>query len=121
MCGIVGSVGLRDEEIGTTMVRRIAHRGPDDEGIWLSPPDHPPVMLGSRRLAILDLSPAGHMPMFSADGRFIIVYNGEVYNYKELRQELKDCGHRFQSSGDTEVILAAYEQWGLAALRRFNG
>ncbi len=121
MCGIAGIVGLSDREIATEMVRRIAHRGPDDEGIWLSPPDQPPVMLGSRRLAILDLSSAGHMPMLSKDRRFVITYNGEVFNYRELREELKAAGHRFASSGDTEVILAAYQQWGASCLSRFNG
>src|ERR1700687_2360943 len=115
MCGIAGVVGMRDREIATTMVRRIAHRGPDDEGIWLSPADQFPVLLGSRRLAILDLSAAGHMPMLSKDSRFVITYNGEVFNYRELREELKLAGHRFSSSGDTEVVLAAYQQWGRPA------
>jgi asparagine synthase (glutamine-hydrolysing) len=121
MCGIAGVVGLRDGEIAATMVRRIAHRGPDDEGTWLSPSDQFPVMFGSRRLAILDLSAAGHMPMLSKDGRFVLTYNGEIFNYRELREELKRAGHRFNSSGDTEVVLAAYQQWGPSCLSRFNG
>ncbi len=121
MCGIAGVIGLRDREIATTMVRRIAHRGPDDEGIWLSPSDQFPVLLGSRRLAILDLSAAGHMPMLSKDGRFVITYNGEIFNFQELRDQLKLAGHRFSSNGDTEVVLAAYQQWGPACLSRFNG
>ena len=121
MCGIAGVVGLRDGEIAATMVRRIAHRGPDDEGTWLSPSDQFPVMFGSRRLAILDLSAAGHMPMLSKDGRFVITYNGEIFNYREIREELKRAGHRFNSSGDTEVVLAAYQQWGPSCLSRFNG
>jgi Asparagine synthase (glutamine-hydrolyzing) len=99
MCGIAGVVGLRDGEIAATMVRRIAHRGPDDEGTWLSPSDQFPVMFGSRRLAILDLSAAGHMPMLSKDGRFVITYNGEIFNYRELREELKRAGHRFTRVG----------------------
>jgi asparagine synthase (glutamine-hydrolysing) len=78
-------------------------------------------MLGSRRLAILDLSPAGHMPMKSYDGRFIIVYNGEVYNYKEIRESLKTKGFKFCSNTDTEVIISAYKEWGPGCLARFNG
>jgi asparagine synthase (glutamine-hydrolysing) len=78
-------------------------------------------MFGSRRLAILDLSAAGHMPMLSKDGRFVITYNGEIFNYREIREELKRAGHRFNSSGDTEVVLAAYQQWGPSCLSRFNG
>jgi asparagine synthase (glutamine-hydrolysing) len=121
MCGVAGVVGLRNGEIAATMVRRIAHRGPDDEGIWISSSDQFPVMLGSRRLAILDLSAAGHMPMLSKDGRFVITYNGEIFNYREVREELKHAGHRFSSSGDTEVVLAAYQQWGPSCLTRLNG
>jgi asparagine synthase (glutamine-hydrolysing) len=121
MCGIAGVVGLRDEVVAAMMVRRIAHRGPDGEGTWISPFDQFPVMLGSRRLAILDLSVAGHMPMLSKDGRFVISYNGEIFNYRELRKELKWAGHQFSSSGDTEVVLAAYQQWGPSCLSRFNG
>jgi asparagine synthase (glutamine-hydrolysing) len=121
MCGITGVVGLRDEEIAATMVRRIAHRGPDDEGTWISPSSQFPVILGSRRLAILDLSAAGHMPMPSKDGRFVIVYNGEIFNYREVRDELSRAGHRFSSTGDTEVVLAAYQEWGPSCLSRFNG
>lgn len=127
---------------------RLRHRGPDDEGYLLvatrsgavrryTGPDsdarlsHPRIdqpgvaqadlALGFRRLAILDLSPAGHQPMASPDEANWIVFNGEIYNYIELREELRACGHRFRSGGDTEVILAAYHAWGEACLKRFNG
>ena len=103
MCGIAGVIGLRDREIATTMVRRIAHRGPDDEGIWLSPSDQFPVLLGSRRLAILDLSAAGHMPMLSKDGRFVITYNGEIFNFQELRDP------RIKASEETIASAPARE------------
>src|SRR5690349_5236528 len=79
------------------------------------------VGLGHRRLAIIDLSPAAHQPMSTADGRLWIVYNGEIYNYVELRQELELLGHSFLSHSDTEVILAAYREWGDQCLQRFNG
>ena len=121
MCGITGVVGHRDREIVEAMTNSIAHRGPDDEGIWLSRIGQFPIMLGNRRLAILDLSAAGHMPMISEDGRYVVTYNGEIYNYRELRCELQQQGHRFSSSGDTEVVLAAYRQWGPSCLSRFNG
>ncbi len=95
----------------------LAHRGPDDSGTFVAPS----VALGSRRLAILDLSPAGHQPMASPDGSLHLVYNGEVYNYRELRDELAGAGHVFRSGTDTEVVLAAYAEWGEACVRRFNG
>jgi asparagine synthase (glutamine-hydrolysing) len=121
MCGIVGAVGIADRSILDEMVRRIAHRGPDDEGVWLDERSETPVMLGSRRLAILDLSSAGHMPMHSTDGRLSIVYNGEIYNFREIRQDLENTGAVFRSNTDTEVILAAFREWGPDCLTRFNG
>ena len=95
----------------------LAHRGPDDAGLFVDPP----VVLGNRRLSILDLSSAGHQPMASEDGRFWITYNGEIYNYKELAQELRALRHRFRSSGDTEVLLRAFVEWGPDCLARLNG
>ncbi len=86
------------------MTDMLAHRGPDDAGLFVESP----VVLGNRRLSILDLSSAGHQPMGSDDGRFWLTYNGEIYNYKELVQDLRACGHRFRSPGDTEVVLHAY-------------
>ncbi len=131
-----------------TATNRLRHRGPDDEGYLLVDPlqgrcalyagsetdrrlalpsldqargDGASLAFGFRRLAILDLSPAGHQPMADADERCWIVFNGEIYNYVELRAELQGLGHRFRSGGDTEVILAAYRQWGEACLERLNG
>jgi asparagine synthase (glutamine-hydrolysing) len=101
------------------MTAALEHRGPDDSGVH-SIPDGGPV-LGHQRLSILDLSALGHQPMQSACGRLWIVYNGEVYNFREIRQELEQRQHRFNSDSDTEVILAAYAQWGLAAVSRFRG
>jgi asparagine synthase (glutamine-hydrolysing) len=97
----------------------LIHRGPDDAGTFLS--SDRTVGLGSRRLKIIDLSPAGHMPMTDASGRFSMTYNGEVYNFKELRAELEAKGHRFRSTGDTEVILEAYREYGPECVKRFNG
>ena len=94
-----------------------AHRGPDDAGTWAEEG----VGLGHRRLSIIDLSSAGHQPMASADGRWIITYNGEIYNYIELRRELEQLGHEFRSQTDTEVILKAYEAWGELCVDRFIG
>lgn len=96
------------------MARAMAHRGPDDEGVWVEGG----VGLGNRRLAILDPSPAGHQPMASPDGFFVITYNGEVYNYLELRSEV---GGAFYTGTDTEVVLRALQRWGAKALDRFNG
>src|SRR5690606_525226 len=93
------------------------HRGPDDAGVWCDPAAR--VALGNARLAVQDLSPAGHMPM--TDGRHWITYNGEVYNFIALRAELAKYGHVFRSTSDTEVILAAYRQWGTGCVRRLRG
>src|SRR5436189_2511454 len=93
--------------------------GPDDAGTWCSKDHH--LVLGHRRLSIIDLSPAGHQPMSYADGRYWITYNGEVYNYPELRAELEGKGYKFKSQTDTEVILAAYAEWGAKCLQKFNG
>lgn len=120
MCGICGIIdkfgGLVTEQRIRKMNDLAAHRGPDGEGIRI----RPGIALGHRRLAILDLNPRGAQPM-SWNGRYWIVYNGEVYNYKEVRQELAKLGHQFRTTTDTEVILAAYSEWGTACLSRFNG
>ena len=98
------------------------HRGPDDWGVWYKQfPDGTCVGLGSRRLAIIDLSPGGHMPMFNQDGTVGVVYNGEVYNFQELRRELEGKGHRFRSNSDTEVVLRLYEELGPDCVKRLNG
>jgi asparagine synthase (glutamine-hydrolysing) len=136
MCGIAGLVTHSSDNATVripAVLRSLEHRGPDDQG-WLLysrgkvrlgrewPEDNQAyeVMLLHRRLSILDLSTAGWQPM-GKDGRYYVVYNGEIYNYLELRKELEDCGHRFHSQSDTEVLLAAYEQWGVLALSRFIG
>lgn len=121
MCGIAGIVARRNGfDLGRAikeMTRQVEHRGPDDEGYAV----HGRVALGHRRLAVIDLSPGGHQPMISADGRYVITFNGEIYNFPELRAELETLGHRFRSKTDTEVILAAFASWGKACLSRFNG
>jgi asparagine synthase (glutamine-hydrolysing) len=102
------------------MSNTLIHRGPDDEGYWQDA--EVGIALGHRRLAIVDLSPFGHQPMVSADGRYIIVFNGEVYNFLELRRQLESLGHKFRGHSDTEVMLASVTQWGLhEAIQRFNG
>lgn len=121
MCGFIAVVALHGQPAPIEPLQRglesIAHRGPDDEGTEFDGP----VGLGFRRLSILDLSEAGHQPMRSSDGRYTIVFNGEIYNFVELRAELQALGHRFRSTGDTEVLLTAYRQWGSACLDRLNG
>ena len=99
------------------MTDALAHRGPDDAGLFVEPP----VVLGNRRLSILDLSAGGHQPMGSEDERVWVTYNGEIYNYKELAEDLRSRGHRFASAGDTEVLLHAYLEWGSDCLARLNG
>jgi len=102
------------------MADQLSHRGPDDSGVWVD--CQAGVAFGHRRLSILDLSPDGHQPMHSETGRYVIVFNGEIYNFDELRSTLESTGHRFRGHSDTEVILAAMEQWGIdEALPRFNG
>ena len=124
MCGIAGIVHLdgcavRPADL-KAMTDAIAHRGPDGEGQWISP-SQPNVGLGHRRLAIIDLSEANAQPMSTPDGQFTLTYNGELYNYRELRAELERLGHAFHTTGDTEVILRAWLQWGPDSLPRFNG
>lgn len=129
MCGLTGFLDLsrdRASEELTSLVRRMAttlqHRGPDDSGEWADP--HAGIALGFRRLAIVDLSSAGHQPMCSASGRFVIAFNGEVYNSGEMRRRLETEGSapEWRGHSDTEVMLAAVEAWGLdAAVRRFVG
>src|SRR6201995_953660 len=102
------------------MCRAIAHRGPDDSGTYVEASAG--LGLGHLRLSIIDLSPLGHQPMTSADSRYVITYNGEVYNFLELRAELEALGHRFRGSSDTEVMLAAFSAWGPEpAIGRFVG
>src|SRR2546421_2190123 len=112
MCGICGVVGQADEELIKTMLARIAHRGPDDEGVYIAETTGSDrVGLGHRRLSIIDLSPAGHEPMADGSGQIWLTFNGEIYNFKELRRELEVLGHRFRSESDAEVIIYAYREW----------
>ncbi|HSV61653.1 MAG TPA: asparagine synthase (glutamine-hydrolyzing) [Variovorax sp.] len=121
MCGLAAVVGLKGEmaslDTVTRMLETIVHRGPDDHGTHLDGA----IALGFRRLSILDLSPHGHQPMHSPDGQHTIIFNGEIYNFVELREQLEALGHRFVSTGDTEVLLAAYRQWGDDCVKRLNG
>lgn len=123
MCGIAGIWNFDGRAVGAAAIDRftdsLAHRGPDGRGTWRD--DRAGVALGHRRLSIIDLSEAGHQPMGYADARYWITFNGEIYNFLELRAELEARGYEFRSSSDTEVILAAYAQWGAAMLERFNG
>lgn len=125
MCGIAGFVSFDDwpvtrEEVLERMTDVLVHRGPDGGGHWLDPDRC--VGLGHRRLAIIDLSETGRQPMTSSTGRFVVTFNGEIYNYLDLRRELGQLGHSFRGQSDTEVMLAAFEQWGVPeAVPRFNG
>ncbi|WP_374584647.1 asparagine synthase (glutamine-hydrolyzing) [Pseudoduganella sp.] len=121
MCGLVAVLNLDGRPAELPLLKRmtdlIRHRGPDDDGFYTAGP----LGFGFRRLSVLDLSPAGHQPMTLAEAGLTIVFNGEIYNYLELRAELEALGHRFHSTGDTEVLLHAYQQWGHACLPRLNG
>ncbi len=128
MCGLLGLIGPRNRELPQKKFLEslglLAHRGPDDEG-WLNAVhelDGPhQVLLGHRRLSILDLSDKGRQPMLSADKKIVVIHNGEIYNFIELRNELERFGYPFQTGTDTEVILAAYQKWGMQCVHRFNG
>jgi asparagine synthase (glutamine-hydrolysing) len=121
MCGITGIFNVDGRPVSVSVLKRmtdaVQHRGPDGEGFWTSSF----VGFGHRRLAIIDLSPLGHQPMQSADGRLVLTYNGEIYNFQELRVELESKGHAFRSRSDTEVLLAAYAEWGAGCVDRLNG
>ncbi len=127
MCGIAGLMmrdpGLAEASLREQMRRMtgtLRHRGPDGSGVWIDRPTG--VALGHRRLAILDLTPSGAQPMVSGCGRFVLTYNGEVYNFQELRRELTLLGHRFRGQSDTEVVLAAIAEWGIeSTVQRLNG
>jgi len=121
MCGISGIVNFNNKSVEKAvvaqMMKKMKHRGPDDEGIFLE--DN--IGLGFVRLSILDLSISGHQPMESDDGKYVMIFNGEVYNYIELRDELKAKGYTFKSNSDSEVVLKSYQEWGEACLDKFNG
>jgi len=121
MCGITGQINFDGEPVSPDILKKmtdaITHRGPDGEGHWIEEN----IGLGHRRLAIIDTSSAGRQPMISADNRFVLTYNGEVYNYKELRSELKAKGYHFKSQTDSEVVLSALVEWSEHALLKLNG
>ena len=121
MCGVAGIFNTSGEPASPVLLRgmteAIKHRGPDGEGAFVEGP----LALGHRRLDIIDLSPAGHQPMITPDKRYVLSYNGEVYNHAELRIELQNLGHTFYSKTDSEVVLKAYAEWGESAVKRFNG
>jgi asparagine synthase (glutamine-hydrolysing) len=135
MCGIAGLIALNPETRIAAMLKLIEHRGRDDEGVWLSDSingsggQRPSlngsadrrVCLGHRRLSIIDTSSAGHQPMLSPDRRLVVILNGEIYNYRELREQLRGKGHAFRTQTDTEVLLAAWAEWGEDCLPRLNG
>jgi asparagine synthase (glutamine-hydrolysing) len=121
MCGIAGIINFNRQPVAHNQIKAmtdsLVHRGPDGEGQYIDDC----VGLGHRRLAIIDLSPAGHQPMQTNDGQYIISYNGEVYNFKEIRIELMSLGYHFYSNTDTEVILKAYAEWQEKCVHKFNG
>jgi asparagine synthase (glutamine-hydrolysing) len=126
MCGIAGFLGAGNEPGGSmdavlgSMTGALVHRGPDGHGSWVDPESG--IALGHRRLSIVDLSPLGRQPMASGSGRYVISFNGEIYNFTDLRAELEASGQRFRGHSDTEVMLAAIDMWGVAAaLRKFSG
>src|SRR3954463_11388284 len=121
MCGIAGEFNFaRREPVDPgalwTRTRSIAHRGPDDEGYFISGP----VGLGFRRLSIIDLA-GGHQPMSDAEETVWVIFNGEIYNYRELRAELQGKGHQFRTNSDTEVIIHGYKEWDTDVFNRLNG
>ncbi len=141
MCGICGEINFFKKDIKIESIKRmgsvLAHRGPDDEGMVFFKDGRPvearslrasiesdsqfEVGLGHRRLSIIDLSDAAHQPMCNEDKTVWIVYNGEIYNFREIRKELEKKGHIFKSNSDTEVIVHAYEEWGVDCLKAFRG
>ena len=124
MCGIAGLITPEPEARIGAMLKAIEHRGRDDEGVWTSPAistEGQRVCFGHRRLSIIDTSSAGHQPMASHDGRLMVILNGEIYNYRELRAQLASRGRSFRTQTDTEVLLSAWAEWGEECLPRLNG
>jgi asparagine synthase (glutamine-hydrolysing) len=124
MCGIAGGIWVNEYDASHNLnlaLQTMRHRGPNDNGIEFFAFDRAQVGLGQTRLAIIDLSDSGHQPMHSYDGKFTIIFNGEIYNYRELRDQLKKIGKIFKTNSDTEVLLAAWEEWGIDCLPKLVG
>lgn len=121
MCGLFGALSFIDQPVdiavAEAMSAKVASRGPDDEGLWRDGP----MMLGHRRLSIIDLSELGHQPMQDVSNRYTIVFNGTIYNYPELREQLIAAGYQFRSHSDTEVIINAYAHWGEQCVEKLHG
>ncbi len=121
MCGIAGKLNFNDQPVSKAQIQKmtntIIHRGPDGQGQWVEGP----VGLGNRRLAIIDLSAKGHMPMFYDHKRFVITFNGEIYNFQQEKNKLQKKGYKFTSNTDTEVILALYKEYGHQMLKYLRG
>ena len=117
MCGILGSIGAVNQERFEQALDLMEHRGPDASGTH----HRGSFSMGFRRLSIIDLSDEANQPMFTSDGRFGIIFNGEIYNYLEIRDELANLGNEFRTSGDTEVLLYSFKQWGHKCLEKLNG
>ena len=124
MCGLAGFIDYSkqdDLEVVKLMANSLVHRGPDDSGYEFIQHNHAHVGFGFRRLSIIDLSPAGHQPMYSVDRNFVVMLNGEIYNYMDIRKELEASGRSFISNSDTEVVLQAYQQWGISMIDKLIG
>ena len=126
MCGIAGildfkNVLLKDQLVSNTklMTQQMRHRGPDDDGLWVSEHNH--VCFGHRRLSIIDLSQNSSQPLLDSTKRYTITFNGEIYNYLDLKTELQKLNYSFQTNSDTEVLLNAYIEWGANCLKKFDG
>jgi asparagine synthase (glutamine-hydrolysing) len=117
MCGLAGFVGFKDDDLIRRMTKTMVHRGPDDENYFISSQ----ASLGHRRLSIIDLSHKACQPIFNENKSVVLVYNGEIYNFQELKNELLKKGHKFRSQTDSEVIIHAYEEWGILSVKKFRG
>ena len=119
MCGFAGFVGSVDdrEQVLVNMMNTIIHRGPDSEGKYVDED----AALGFRRLSIIDLSSVGDQPLYNEDKSMVLVFNGEIYNYQELKKELQDAGHTFVSNTDSETLIHGYEEWGESLVERLRG
>src|SRR5690242_11542958 len=124
MCGICGAIGISNRSLAERAISRMnsamVHRGPDEHGELILPQGAPSASLGMRRLSIIDL-PGGSQPIFNEQRDVAVVYNGEIYNFKELREQLLELGHSFRTHSDTEVIVHSYEQWGESCLSGLRG